>query len=112
MGMVINQFEIYIVPLDPTKGSEIKKTRPCLIVSPDEINHNIRTVIVAPMTTSGKKYPSRVSIEFKGKKGMIALDQIRTVDKSRLLKKAGAANKKTSEKISLILQEMFKYKTP
>lgn len=70
------------------------------------------TVIVAPMTTAGKKYPSRVPIEFKGKKGMVALDQIRTVDKSRLLKKAGKANKKTSEKIATVLQEMFKYKTP
>ena len=105
--MVINRFEIYIVSLDPTKGSEIKKTRPCVVVSPNEINHNIKTVIIAPMTTSGKSYPTRVPVEFQGKKGMIVLDQIRTIDKSRLLKKVGKVKKNTAEKTAAVLQEMF-----
>ncbi len=72
--MAINRFEVYLVNLEPTVGSEIKKTRPCLVVSPDEMNHNIRTVIIAPMTTSGKLYPTRVSCRFKGRKGQIVLD--------------------------------------
>jgi mRNA interferase MazF len=107
MGMVISRFEIYIVSLDPTRGSEIRKTRPCVVVSPDEINHNIKTVIIAPMTTSGKSYPTRVPIEFQGKKGMIVLDQIRTIDKSRLVKKAVKVKKNTAKKIAAVLQEMF-----
>jgi mRNA interferase MazF len=105
--MVVNRFEIYIVSLDPVKGSEIRKTRPCVVVSPDEINHNIKTVIIAPMSTSSKSYPTRVPIEFQGKKGVIVLDQIRTIDKSRLLKKAGKLNKRTVERIVAVLQEMF-----
>ncbi len=105
--MVVNRFDICIVSLDPTRGSEIKKTRPCVIISPDEMNHNINTVIVAPMTSSSKKYPTRVPIEFQGKKGQIVLDQIRTIDKSRLIKKIGRVKKSTYEKVSSTLQEMF-----
>ncbi len=105
--MVVNRFDICIVSLDPTRGSEIKKTRPCVIISPDEMNHNINTVIVAPMTSSSKKYPTRVPIEFQGKKGQIILDQIRTIDKSRLIKKIGRVKKGTYEKVSSTLQEMF-----
>lgn len=105
--MVANRFDIFVVSLDPTKGSEIKKTRPCVVISPDEMNRNIRTVIIAPMTSSIRKYPSRVSIEFQGKKGQVVLDQIRTVDKSRLIKKTGKLKKSTSEKVISILQEMF-----
>ena len=105
--MVINRFEIFIVNLDPTVGSEIKKTRPCLIISPDEINHNINTVIIAPMTTKGKKYPTRIDVEYQGKIGKIVLDQIRTIDKIRLVKKVGKINTSTQEKVVSILLEMF-----
>lgn len=105
--MVVNRFDIFVVSLDPTKGSEIKKTRPCVVISPDEMNHNIRTVIIAPMTSSIRKYPSRVAIEFQGKKGQVVLDQIRTVDKSRLIKKIGKLTKSTAEKTTSVLQEMF-----
>ena len=107
MGMVVNRFEIYIVSLDPTRGSEIKKTRPCVVISPDEMNHNINTTIIAPMTSSIRKYPTRVPVEFQGKKGQIVLDQIRTVDKTRLIKKIGRLKKSTYEKVASILQEMF-----
>ena len=85
--MVINRFDVYIVVLDPTLGSEIQKTRPCLIISPDEMNHHIATVIVAPMTTKGRSYPTRIACTFQGKEGQVVLDQIRTVDKSRLARK-------------------------
>ncbi len=105
--MVVNRFDIYIVSLDPTRGSELKKTRPCVVISPDEMNHNINTVIIAPMTSSSKKYPTRASVEFQGKKGRIVLDQIRTVDKDRLIKKIGRLKKNTCVKVVSILQEMF-----
>ena len=105
--MVVNRFDIYVVSLDPTRGSEIRKTRPCVVISPDEMNHNINTVIIAPMTSSSKKYPTRVPIEFQGKKGQIVLDQIRTIDKARLIKKIGRLKKSTYEKVSSALQEMF-----
>ncbi len=107
MGVVVNRFDIYIVSLDPTYGSEIEKTRPCVVISPDEMNYNINTVIIAPMTSSSKKYPTRVPIEFQGKKGQIVLDQIRTVDKVRLIKKIGRLKKSTYEKVASTLQEMF-----
>jgi len=94
MGMVINQYEVYLIDLDPTKGHEIQKTRPCLIISPNEMNHNISTVIVAPMTTKSHPFPTRVEVKFSGKKGWIILDQIRTFDKSRLVKRMGKIEKK------------------
>src|SRR5690625_5655492 len=81
----VRRFEVHLISLDPTKGSEIRKTRPCLIISPDEMNKHIRTVIIAPMTSTIKNYPTRVTTTFRGKKGQIVLDQIRTVDKSRLI---------------------------
>ena len=105
--MVVKRFDIFIVALDPTLGSEIKKTRPCVVISPDEMNHNIKTVIIAPMTSAIKNYPSRIPLEFQGKKGQIVLDQIRTVDKSRLVKKTGRLKKNTYEKVASTLQEMF-----
>lgn len=105
--MAINRFEVYSINLDPTVGSEIKKKRPCLVVSPDEINHNIHTVIVAPMTTKGQAYPTRVSCRFKGKNGQVVLDQIRTVDRSRLVKKLGSIDGKTGAVVLGVLQEMF-----
>jgi mRNA interferase MazF len=105
--MAINRFEVYLINLDPTVGSEIKKTRPCLVVSPDEINHNIRTVIVAPLTTQGQSYPTRVPCRFKGKNGQVVLDQIRTVDQSRLIRKLGRIEGKTAAAVLDVLQEMF-----
>ena len=103
----MKRFDVYLVNLDPTRGKEIKKTRPCLIISPDEMNDYISTVIVAPMTTKGKDYPTRIACTFKGKTGQIVLDQIRTVDKLRLVKKLGRIDKNTSLHVLTILQEMF-----
>ena len=105
--MAINRFEVYLINLDPTIGSEIKKKRPCLVVSPDEMNHNIRTVIIVPMTTRGQAYPTRVPCRFKGKTGQIVLDQIRAVDRSRLVKKLGSIDNKTASVVLGVLQEMF-----
>src|SRR5439155_10671612 len=107
VAMAINRFEVYLINLDPTVGSEIKKTRPCLVVSPDEINHNIRTVIVAPLTTRGQPYPTRVSCRFKGKNGQVVLDQIRAVDRSRLVKRLGRIEGKTAAAVLKVLREMF-----
>lgn len=109
MAMVANRFDVYLTILDPTVGSEIQKTRPCLIVSPDEMNKHIRTVIVAPMTTAGKDYPTRVSCTFKKKKGQIVLDQIRTIDKARLIKKLGTIDSGTQLKVISILQRLFAF---
>ncbi|WP_428236901.1 type II toxin-antitoxin system PemK/MazF family toxin [Gracilimonas sp.] len=103
----VKRFEVHLISLDPTKGSEIKKTRPCLIVSPDEMNKHIRTVIIAPMTSTIKNYPTRVTTTFQGKKGQIVLDQIRTVDKSRLIKSLGTISSSAEEKVLSTLQEMF-----
>jgi mRNA interferase MazF len=95
--------------LDPTVGSEIQKTRPCLIISPDEMNKHIRTVIIAPMTTAGKDYPTRVTCTFKKKKGQIVLDQIQTIDKTRLVKKLGTIDPETQLKVITILQRLFSF---
>ncbi|HEX8681857.1 MAG TPA: type II toxin-antitoxin system PemK/MazF family toxin, partial [Ardenticatenaceae bacterium] len=89
MGMVVRRFEVYLINLDPTVGSEIKKARPCLIISPDEMNRRIATVIVAPLTTKGRGYPTRVPCNFRGKAGEIVLDQIRAIDKTRLVRRLG-----------------------
>ena len=105
--MVINRFDVFLVNLDPTVGHEIKKTRPCLVVSPDEMNHHIRTVIIAPMTTKGRSYPTRVRCRFKGRSGRIVLDQLRTVDSVRLVNKLGTISQKTSSEVLTVLQEMF-----
>ena len=105
--MVTNQYEVFLVNLDPTIGHEIKKTRPCLVISPNEMNHTISTVIIAPMTTKSKKYPTRVELKFKKKNGWIVLDQIRTVDKKRLIKRLGEVNKKTIFKVKNVLSEML-----
>ncbi len=107
MGMVVKRFEVYLVSLDPTKGREIKKTRPCLIVSPNEMNDHISTVIVAPMTTRGRPYPTRVACKFQGKEGQIVLDQIRTVDKIRLVKRLGQISLTTQKETLALLAEMF-----
>jgi mRNA interferase MazF len=105
--MALNRFEVHLVNLDPTVGPEIRKSRPCLLVSPDEMNHNIRTVIVAPMTTKGQDYPTRVSCRFKGKGGQVVLDQIRSVERGRLLRKLGRLDSKTSARVLAVLQELF-----
>ena len=109
MAMVVNRFDVYLINLDPTVGSEIQKTRPCLIVSPDEMNRHIRTVIVAPMTTAGTDYPTRVACRFKKKKGQIVLDQIRTIDKTRLVKKLGSINPETQLEVISVLQRLFAF---
>lgn len=105
--MVVKRFDVYLVNLDPTVGSEIKKTRPCLVISPDEMNRWIGTVIVAPMTTKGRPYPTRVPCEFQGKEGQVVLDQIRTVDKSRLVRRLGRIGKSTQREVLMTLAEMF-----
>ena len=105
--MVVNRFEVYLVNLDPTVGREIKKTRPCLVVSPDEMNHHIRTAIVAPMTTKGRVYPTRVTCRFKGKAGQVVLDQLRTADNARFVRKLGRISQKTADRVLAVLQEMF-----
>jgi mRNA interferase MazF len=107
MGMVIKRFEVYLVDLAPTIGSEIHKVRPCLIISPNEMNTYISTVIVAPMTTKSRDYPTRVVCHFQGKDGQIVLDQIRTVDKSRLVKKLGTISPETQKQVLVTLAEMF-----
>ena len=105
--MEINRFDVFLVNLDPTIGHEIKKTRPCLVISPNEMNHNISTIIVAPMTSKGKKYPTRIACSFQGKNGQIVLDQIRTVDRRRLVKKLGVISKNAQTKTIGLLLEMF-----
>lgn len=101
------RFDVYLVNLDPTIGSEIKKTRPCVVISPDEMNRHIRTVIIAPMTTKGRNYPTRVQCVFEDKDGQVVLDQIRTVDKRRLVKKLGTLNDSEQVEVLDVLSEMF-----
>lgn len=105
--MVVNRFDVYLVTLDPTVGKEIKKTRPALIVSPDEMNHHIGMVIVAPMTTKRHDYPTRVGCSFQGKRGWVLLDQIRAVDKSRLIRHLGKLDDQTNTSVLRTLSEMF-----
>lgn len=104
---MVKQFEVYLVPLDPTVGSEVKKTRPAVVVSPNEMNKYLQTVIIAPLTSTIKNYPSRVQATVKNKKGEIMLDQLRSVDKSRLTKKIEVISKTTAKKISEKLVIMF-----
>jgi len=105
--VVTNRFDVFLINLDPTVGREIKKTRPCLIVSPNEMNHYIQTLIIAPMTTKGRDYPTRVPCTFQKKTGQIVLDQIRTIDKSRLVKRLGKIENKIGQEVQKILEEMF-----
>jgi mRNA interferase MazF len=99
--------EVWLVSLDPARGSEIQKTRPCLIVSPDEMNQHLRTTIVAPMTTTERPYPTRVNLTFQGKRGQVAVDQLRAVDGQRLVRKLGKVSAKTATAVSSVLVEMF-----
>lgn len=105
--MVAKQYDVYLINLDPTKGHEIQKARPCLIISPDEMNDNLGTVIIAPMTTKSHGYPSRVEVLFENKRGWIVLDQIRTVDKRRLIKELGTIDASTIHKVKTVIQEML-----
>jgi mRNA interferase MazF len=99
--------EVWLVSLDPTQGAEIQKTRPCLVVSPDESNRHLRTVIIAPMTTVARPYPTRVALTFQGKQGQLALDQLRAIDRQRLVRKLGRISPKTAASVSTVLVEMF-----
>jgi len=101
--------EVYLIELDPTQGSEIRKTRPCVVISPDELNHHLRPVIVAPMTTAGHDYPFRPTCRFGGKDGRVALDQLRTVDRKRLRKQLGSLSTRTLSSVFAILAEMFDF---
>jgi mRNA interferase MazF len=105
--MVVNQYDIFLVNLDPTIGHEIKKSRPCVIISPNEMNENIMTVIIAPMTTKSRRYPTRVSTQFQNIKGYIVLDQMRTIDKVRLIKRLGSLNKNIVKEIKQVIKEML-----
>jgi mRNA interferase MazF len=105
--VVVSRFDVFLVNLDPTVGSEIRKTRPCVVISPDEMNRFIRTVIVAPLTSKGRSYPTRVDCRFDNKDGQIVLDQIRTVDKVRLVKRIGRLDEVTQEDLLDGLAEMF-----
>lgn len=107
MALVIKRFDIVLLSLDSTQGHKIQKTRPCVVISPDEMNRHIGTVIVAPMTTHGREYPSRVPVRFQRKQGQIVLDQIRTVDKSRLVRHLGKLDTVTADKMLQVLQEIF-----
>lgn len=107
MGMVISQYNICLVNLDPTIGHEIKKTRPCLVISPDEMNNNIDTIIIAPMTTKSHSYPTRVQVHFNGKDAWIVLDQIRTIDKIRLVKNLGKISQSKISEVKEVIKEML-----
>jgi mRNA interferase MazF len=102
-----NQDEVWLVALDPARGAEIQKTRPCLVISPNEMNQHLRTVIVAPMTTVVRKFPTRVPVRFQGKNGEVALDQLRAVDQQRLTRKLGKTSPDTASSVSAALVEMF-----
>lgn len=103
----MKRFHVYLANLDPTVGSEIQKTRPCVIISPDAMNQYIATVIIAPMSTKGRTYPSRVSCQFQGKVGLILLDQLRSVDKTRLVKYLGRVDETTQQEVLRALAEIF-----
>jgi mRNA interferase MazF len=101
------QDQVWLVTLDPAQGVEIQKTRPCLVISPDEMNQHLRTVIIAPMTTVVRPYPTRVGVRFQGKQGQVALDQLRAVDRQRLVRMLGKVSTKTAREVSATLLEMF-----
>lgn len=109
MALVSKRFDIYLVCLDPTLGSVMQKTRPCLIISPDEINQHIRAIIIAPMTSTSKNYPTRVSCLFREKQGHIVLDQLRTIDKTKLIKRLGTIEPDVQAEVISVLQQMFSF---
>jgi len=101
------QDEVWLADLDPTRGAEIQKTRPCLIISPDSMNQHLRTVLIAPMTTTMRPYPTRVALRFQGKPGQIALDQLRAIDRQRLIRRLGKLSEETAQSVAALLIEMF-----
>lgn len=105
--MEIKQYQIILVNLEPAVGSEIKKTRPCAVLSPDEMNKHLRTVVIAPMTTSSKNYPTRVEIKHENKIGWVVLDQIRTIDKNRIIKYLGNLSRPEIKEVKAVLKETF-----
>jgi mRNA interferase MazF len=105
--MEINQYEIILVNLDPTVGSEIKKTRPCAVISPNEMNRHLNTVVIAPLTTSSKNYPTRVEIKYDNKLGQVVLDQVRTIDKQRIIKILGKLSRPEVKEVKAILKETY-----
>jgi len=105
--MEISQYQIILVNLDPTTGSEIKKTRPCVVISPNEMNRYLQTIVIAPMTTSSKNYPTRVEIKHENKIGWVVLDQIRTIDKQRIIKDLGKLSKPKIKEVKAILKETY-----
>ena len=105
--MEISQYDVCLVNLDPTIGHEMKKTRPCLVISPNEMNENIRTFIIAPMTTKSHNYPTRINVSFDGKAAWVVLDQIRTIDKQRLVKKLGRIHNDTALAVKAVIKEML-----
>lgn len=107
MGLELNQYEIIIVNLDPTIGSEIKKVRPCVILSPNELNRNLKTIVIAPITSNSKNYPTRVKIELRGKENWIAIDQIRTIDRRRVYKKNGELKEEEIKRVKGIIKETY-----
>jgi mRNA interferase MazF len=105
--VVVKRFDVYLVALDPTMGAEMQKTRPCLIISPDDMNRYLATAIVAPMTSRGKNYPTRVACRFQGKDGQVVLDQIRTIDQARLIKRLGRISTATQKAVLTVLADLF-----
>jgi mRNA interferase MazF len=105
--MEVKQYQIVLVNLDPTLGSEIQKTRPCVIVSPNEINDNLRTVVIAPMTSASRKYPTRVKVKHNNQEGWVVIDQIRTIDKIRVVKKFGSLTEKEIRECKRVIRETF-----
>jgi len=105
--MEVSQYQIVIVNLDPTRGSEIKKTRPCVVISPNEMNNHLKTLVIAPLTTSLTNYPTRVKVNYQNKKGRIVVDQIRTIDKSRVVSLSSTLSKKEIENLKQIINETF-----
>lgn len=105
--MELNQYHVYLVNLDPTIGHEIQKTRPCVVISPDEMNRHLKTVMIAPMTTKSHNYPSRVELRFSGKRAWIVLDQIRTVDRARLVRELGKLNLRQISRVKETIREML-----
>lgn len=107
MALAVKRFDVWLVNLDPSVGSEIHKTRPCVVVSPDEMNRHIRTAIVAPMTTRGRPYPTRIECRFRQTSGQVVLDQVRTVDRARLVRRLGRLHRRTAGRVLEVLAEMF-----
>ncbi len=106
---MVKRFEVWNIELNPTQGSEINKMRPCLVVSPNEVNKFLNTVVIVPMTSTIKPYPTRLNCHFKSKNGQLVVDQIRCVDKTRLIEKLGIMDTKTCKEISMLIIETFKY---